>query len=142
MRKSNLIFLALILTLLSGFAIAQVFGTEINEKYQTIETFAKEKLLQFDIDIVKDSIKQVNEINYLCQKGEKCPEKLLINSSIIYSVNDGTSMSSPMITGFLALMLSEFPDDKDFSRDQLLYVCYDSGLKLHDSSTWNQKSIF
>ena|SRR3990167_4740855 len=89
MRKSNLIFLALILTLLSGFAIAQVFGTEINEKYQTIETFAKEKLLQFDIDIVKDSIKQVNEINYLCQKGEKCPEKLLINSSIIYSVNDG-----------------------------------------------------
>jgi len=58
------------------------------------------------------------------------------------AVNQGTSMAAPLITGFVALMLSEFPDDKDFTRQQLLKVCYASGIKMHNSLEWNQKSIF
>lgn len=57
-------------------------------------------------------------------------------------VMQGTSMAAPMLSGFLALMLSEFPDNVDFNRDQLLTVCYSCGIKMMDNKDWKQKSIF
>ncbi len=56
--------------------------------------------------------------------------------------NSGTSMSAPMISGFVALMLGEFKDDETFTRDQLLKVCYKCGIKMMDDTEWQQKSIF
>lgn len=52
----------------------------------------------------------------------------------------GTSTAAPQISGFLALMLSEFGDE--FTRDQYLKVCYSSGIKLMDSPEWKERSIF
>jgi subtilisin family serine protease len=60
-------------------------------------------------------------------------------------VMQGTSMAAPMLSGFTALMLSEFPDTGEnahFTRDQLLTVCYKSGIKMMDTDDWNIKSIF
>lgn len=60
----------------------------------------------------------------------------------VYVIAQGTSCAAPIITGFVALMLSEFPDGENFTRDQLLKVCYSSGIKMHDSTEWQQKAIF
>lgn len=49
----------------------------------------------------------------------------------------GTSMATPIISGFVALMLGEFKND--FDRDQLLKVCYASAIKLHDNQEWQNK---
>lgn len=60
----------------------------------------------------------------------------------VYVIMKGTSMATPMISGFIALMLSEFSDENDFSRDQMLRVCYRSGIKMHDDDEWDKRSIF
>lgn len=52
----------------------------------------------------------------------------------------GTSTAAPQISGFLALMLSEFGNE--FTREQYLKVCYSSGIKLIDTTEWKQRSIF
>lgn len=54
----------------------------------------------------------------------------------------GTSMAAPIISGFVALMLAEFPDNEDFTREHLLKVCYSSGVFLADNADWKTKSVF
>lgn len=52
---------------------------------------------------------------------------------------DGTSSAVPLITGFVALMLAEF--QKNFSREELLTVCYYS-LKIPDTNyEWQKRSV-
>lgn len=58
------------------------------------------------------------------------------------SYMQGTSMAAPIISGFVALMLAEFPDDQDFTREHLLKVCYSSGIFLADNHDWKTKSVF
>lgn len=58
------------------------------------------------------------------------------------SIMHGTSMAAPIISGFVALMLAEFPDDQDFTREHLLKVCYSSGFFLADNHDWKTKSVF
>lgn len=56
-----------------------------------------------------------------------------------YLFLSGTSMASALIAGFLALLLSEFKDD--FTREQLLKVCYASTLHMHNTADWSTKAI-
>jgi hypothetical protein len=51
-------------------------------------------------------------------------------------------MAAPIISGFVALMLAEFPDNEDFTREHLLKVCYSSGFFLADNHDWKTKSVF
>jgi hypothetical protein len=54
-----------------------------------------------------------------------------------YLFLSGTSMSSALMSGFVALMLAEFKDD--FTREQLLTVCYSSTIKMHETLGWDKK---
>lgn len=54
----------------------------------------------------------------------------------------GTSTAAPMISGFVALMLSEFGQEKEFTREQLLKVCYRSGINMMADQEWKKRSIF
>lgn len=56
-----------------------------------------------------------------------------------YLFFNGTSMASAIMTGFVALMLSEF--QHDFTREQLLKVCYRSTVVLSDSPDWKNKVL-
>jgi hypothetical protein len=51
----------------------------------------------------------------------------------------GTSMAAALVAGFVALLLSEFKND--FTRKQLLTVCYASTFKMHNTEDWNKKCI-
>ncbi len=57
----------------------------------------------------------------------------------MYVFMDGTSMAAPLMTGFVALMLAEFQDD--FTRDELLNVCYSSTIRMHNNNDWKQKVL-
>lgn len=57
----------------------------------------------------------------------------------MYIFMDGTSMAAPIMTGFVALMLAEF--QKDFTREEMLNVCYTSVFHMHDDKDWNQKVL-
>ena len=58
----------------------------------------------------------------------------------MYIFLDGTSMASTMISGFIALMLGEFKND--FSKEELLKVCYSSAFTLSNDDKWRNKSLF
>lgn len=51
----------------------------------------------------------------------------------------GTSMATALMSGFLALMLAEFKED--FTREQLLKVCYSSTKRLSSDSDWQDKCL-
>ncbi len=55
---------------------------------------------------------------------------------------DGTSMGVPFLAGFMALVLGEFKDDEEFTREHLLKVCYRSGIMLQSTQEWHEKSRF
>lgn len=57
----------------------------------------------------------------------------------MYVFLSGTSMSAPIMTGFLALVLGEF--EHDFSQDQLQTVIYKSAIKMHDTDDWRTKTL-
>ncbi len=57
----------------------------------------------------------------------------------IYLLMDGTSMAAPLMSGFIALMLSEFKTD--FSRKDLLKACYRSTVHLHNNNDWKVKTL-
>jgi subtilisin family serine protease len=57
----------------------------------------------------------------------------------VYVFMAGTSMATPIVTGFVALMLGEFKEK--FSRDQLLKVCYRSAFKMYDNDEWKKKVV-
>ncbi|MBT3456163.1 S8 family serine peptidase [bacterium] len=56
-----------------------------------------------------------------------------------YVVMDGTSMATPIMTGFVALMLSEFKND--FDKEEMLTTCYRSAVRYHDNDEWNTKTL-
>ena len=56
-----------------------------------------------------------------------------------YVFMDGTSMATPVMTGFVALMLGEFK--ADFTREEFLKVCYKSAIKYHNDQDWNKKVL-
>ena len=60
------------------------------------------------------------------------------DDSVFLFIN-GTSMAAPIVTGFVALVLGEFKDE--FTRDQLLHVCYSSVVRLYDTHNWNSKAL-
>lgn len=57
----------------------------------------------------------------------------------VYVFMDGTSMATPIMTGFVALMLGEFKTH--FTRRQLLDVCYASVVRLYDNRVWRDKTL-
>lgn len=57
----------------------------------------------------------------------------------MYVFMDGTSMAAPIMTGFVALMLAEF--QKDFTREEMLSVCYTSVFRMHNNTDWNEKVL-
>ncbi len=67
--------------------------------------------------------------------------------SIMYNPNkkpidaQGTSFASAFISGCIALVLSEFNDAQNFSREQILHVCYASHIKLHNTPEWTTKTV-
>ena len=56
----------------------------------------------------------------------------------VYEFMAGTSISAPIISGFMALVLAEFKSV--FSKEQILKVVYSSSLKLGQSEDW-QKAL-
>lgn len=56
-----------------------------------------------------------------------------------YGLLEGTSAATPIMAGFLALMLGEFKNE--FTRDQLLKVCYVSNIRLKNTKDWQQKTL-
>lgn len=59
--------------------------------------------------------------------------------SSIYMYRSGTSMAAALTSGFLALLLGEFKDD--FTKDELLNVCYHATFKLAPTPDWKTKTI-
>ena len=57
----------------------------------------------------------------------------------MYLFMHGTSMAAPIMTGFVALMLGEFKND--FTKQQLLDVCYTSVVRLRDTRGWKTKTL-
>ena len=62
------------------------------------------------------------------------------NTDPVYATYTGTSYATPIMTGFLALLLGEFKNS--FSKKELLYVCEQSCLKLHDTLEWNEQVVY
>ena len=60
-----------------------------------------------------------------------------VNSEYVFMA--GTSMATPIMAGFVTLLLGEFKDK--FTREQLLKVCYTSTLKLQNDDNWKTKVI-
>lgn len=58
------------------------------------------------------------------------------NKDSVYVFMAGTSISTPIVSGFMALVLAEFKSI--FSKEQILKVVYSSSLKLGSSSDWNK----
>ncbi len=60
----------------------------------------------------------------------------------MYVFMQGTSAAAPMISGALALILGEFKDvfGKD-ERNLFLKVCYTSGIYMHNTNDWKQKTL-
>ena len=56
----------------------------------------------------------------------------------VYVFMAGTSISAPIVSGFMALVLAEFKSV--FSKEQILKVVYSSSLKLGQSADW-EKSL-
>ena len=56
-----------------------------------------------------------------------------------YVFMDGTSMAAPVVSGFVALMISEF--GKEFEREELLKTCYKSAIRYHDDNDWKKKTL-
>lgn len=63
-------------------------------------------------------------------------------SDSMYVFMQGTSAATSFISGFLALMLSEFSGVFDNEKTLFLTVCYASGLYMHDDHAWKTKTIF
>ena len=61
------------------------------------------------------------------------------NPEIEYGFFSGTSVATALITGFVALMLSEFGEH--FTREQLLKVCYKATVQLHATKEWKTKTL-
>lgn len=59
--------------------------------------------------------------------------------TIEYGLFHGTSVAAALVTGFFALVLSEFGDS--FTRDQLLKVCYKATVRLQDTQEWKTKTL-
>lgn len=60
----------------------------------------------------------------------------------VYVFMEGTSASTPMLSGFNALMLSEFKGVfTEKERAKLLTICYNSTLRMHDDDDWNKKTL-
>lgn len=62
------------------------------------------------------------------------------STELVYATYTGTSYATPIMTGFLALLLGEFKDT--FSKKELLYVCEKSCLKLHDTPEWKERVVY
>ena len=58
------------------------------------------------------------------------------NKDSVYVFMAGTSISAPIVSGFMALVLAEFKSV--FSKEQILKVIYSSTLKLGSSSDWEK----
>jgi subtilisin family serine protease len=57
-------------------------------------------------------------------------EKIIsLDSSSTYSMNDGTSLAAPMVTGVAALVLSYYPD---LTPEQLIQILLESSYKLNE----------
>ena len=58
----------------------------------------------------------------------------------MYIFLQGTSTAAPMLSGFSALLLSEFSGlfEKD-EREKFLAICYSSALRMEDSEDWRKK---
>lgn len=57
----------------------------------------------------------------------------------MYVFMDGTSVSVPIITGYVALVLAEFKDT--FTKEQILSVMYKCSIRLNDSVDWQQNIL-
>jgi subtilisin family serine protease len=59
--------------------------------------------------------------------------------AIEYGFFHGTSIATALITGFVALILSEFGEN--FTREQLLKVCYKATVRLQATQEWHTKTL-
>lgn len=62
--------------------------------------------------------------------------------SSMYMFLQGTSTAAPLLSGFCALLISEFEglfESKE--REKFLTICYSSTLKMEDSEDWKKKTI-
>jgi len=56
-----------------------------------------------------------------------------------YIPRHGTSMASALMSGIVALILGEFKEQ--FSKEQLLKICYRSARKLNNTSDWQERVL-
>jgi len=59
--------------------------------------------------------------------------------AIEYGLFHGTSIATALVTGFVALLVSEFGEC--FTREQLLKVCYKATVRLHTTNEWQTKTL-
>jgi subtilisin family serine protease len=57
----------------------------------------------------------------------------------VYMYRSGTSMAAALTSGFLALLLGEFKND--FTKQEILTVCYHSTCKLACTDDWKTKTV-
>ena len=74
-----------------------------------------------------------------------CPVTLFNREIAGYVALSGTSTAAAIVTGFLALVISEFksepPGSLAFSHEEIVTVIYGSTYKLADSADWQQKVL-
>jgi subtilisin family serine protease len=56
-----------------------------------------------------------------------------------YAFRSGTSAATAIMSGFLALLIGEFKGE--FTREEILKVCYASTLKMHTTAAWCTKVV-
>ena len=63
----------------------------------------------------------------------------------VYVFMDGTSTATPMLSGFIALMLAEFTGKlssfPEIERKQFLTLCYTNTFKMHATADWKEKTL-
>jgi hypothetical protein len=63
----------------------------------------------------------------------------VVSGEINYLFFSGTSVATSFMAGTLALILGQA--DNDFTREQILTICYASTLKLHNNADWQNKVV-
>ncbi len=58
----------------------------------------------------------------------------------LYALRTGTSHATPIMTGFMTLLLGEFKNE--FTDEEILLVCNHSCLRLHTTAEWKERVVY